>query len=383
MPTLKPRSRVRLARRGRVRVPAGRWVLLAASALLTVVAAPASIAHAEPTKQPVAVNVSSSQRWTKTGLTVKTGETITISASGTMSLGPAPIESLGPAGKPPVFCADLIKLEGKTRPFPAPGLDCWSLIGMIGSDQPFQVGSHTSFSATSDGELLLGLNDNRLEDNSGSWSATVSIASGSGTAPAGGSSSKSNTLLYVIAAVAILLVLAALLLLSRRSRDRRAAVAAAPAEALTPPAPPIMADISAEAFAIPAAVILDERIEQPAEESVGSFAKAPGPLGTSVAPVEGEVVDVNIFEVELANGTDLRVGYNYFPEETDLHWQVRQGSLFAHGQFPTNGGGNMYHFVTLPLGVHLEPAPAAVDVQFTWAIGGVPFRYSVRRDPGL
>jgi len=39
--------------------------------------------------------------------------------------------------------------------------------------------------------------------------------------------------------------------------------------------------------------------------------------------------------------------------------------------------------VTLPLGVHLEPAPAAVDVQFTWAIGGVPFRYSVRRDPGL
>ena len=43
----------------------------------------------------------------------------------------------------------------------------------------------------------------------------------------------------------------------------------------------------------------------------------------------------------------------------------------------------MYHYVTLPLGVHLEPAPAAVDVQFTWSIGGVPFRYSVRRDPGI
>jgi hypothetical protein len=36
----------------------------------------------------------------------------------------------------------------------------------------------------------------------------------------------------------------------------------------------------------------------------------------------------------------------------------------------------------LPLGVHLEPDPGSVDVEFTWAIGGVPFRYSVRRDPG-
>ena len=44
--------------------------------------------------------------------------------------------------------------------------------------------------------------------------------------------------------------------------------------------------------AVPAAVILDEHIEQPVEESVASFAKAPGPLGTSVAPVAGEVVDV-------------------------------------------------------------------------------------------
>jgi hypothetical protein len=381
MPPLNPDSRVRLARRGRVRVRAGRRVLLAASILLAVVTAPAAIAHAAPTN--TTVTVSSSHTWTKTGLTLRTGQTVTISASGTMSLGPY-IETLGPAGKSRAACAQLRKLQGATQPFPAPGLDCWSLIGKIGSDQPFEVGSHTRFSATSDGELLLGVNDNRLDDNKGSWSATISIT-GSGTAPAGGSSSKSNTLLYVIAALAILLVLGALFFLSRRSRDRRAAVAAAAPPAPPTPAPvePIMADVPPEAFAIPAAVIVDERIEQPAEESVGSFAKAPGPLGTSVAPVEGEVVDVNIFEVEIANGTDLRVGYNYFPEGTDLHWQVRQGSLFAHGQFPTNGGGNMYHYVTLPLGVHLEPAPAAVDVQFTWAIGGVPFRYSVRRDPGL
>jgi hypothetical protein len=176
------------------------------------------------------------------------------------------------------------------------------------------------------------------------------------------------------------LLLLLLLLLARRRR-RREAVVAAPSDA---PAEVVVAEVPPEPVPVPAALILDDPVVEPTtEEAGGLFANAPGPLGTSVAPVEGEVVDVNIFEVEIANGTDLRVGYNYFPEGTDLHWQVRQGSLFAHGRFPTNGGGNMYHYVTLPLGVHLEPAPAAVDVQFTWAIGGVPFRYSVRRDPGL
>ena len=111
------------------------------------------------------------------------------------------------------------------------------------------------------------------------------------TSSAGGSSSKSNTLLYVIVALAILLVLGALFFLSRRSRDRRAAVAAAPPPPSAPPTPaePIVADVAPEALAVPAAVILEDRIEQPSEESVGLFAKAPGPLGTSVAPVEGEV----------------------------------------------------------------------------------------------
>ena len=35
----------------------------------------------------------------------------------------------------------------------------------------------------------------------------------------------------------------------------------------------------------------------------------------------------------------------------------------------------------LPLGVELEPDPDGADVNFTWAIGSVPFHYSVRRDP--
>jgi hypothetical protein len=168
--------------------------------------------------------------------------------------------------------------------------------------------------------------------------------------------------------------------LARRRRDQDEEGVAT----IDPPAPePSEAAMSDElAAAAPPAVMLDEQGEQPVEHSVPSFASARAPVGTSVAPAEGEVVDVNIFEVEITNGTELRVGYNYFPEDTDLRWQVRQGSLFAHGQFPTNGGGNIYHYVTLPLGVRLEPGPEPVDVQFNWSIGGVPFGYSVRRDPG-
>ena len=100
-------------------------------------------------------------------------------------------------------------------------------------------------------------------------------------------------------------------------------------------------------------------------------------------PVDnGEFTDTNIFEVEFAERSWLRVGYNYFPEGTTVYWRIAQHAHHrAEGEFVTDGGGNTYHFVTLPLGVELEPDPDGADVHFTWAIGGVPFQYSVRRDP--
>src|SRR5690349_18769856 len=97
-PPLNEHSRVSVARRGTVRAQArGRRVLVAASALFAVVAVPAAIAHGETTKQPVTINVSPTQIFTPTGLTVKTGESITIRASGQIDFGLAPINHLGPA----------------------------------------------------------------------------------------------------------------------------------------------------------------------------------------------------------------------------------------------------------------------------------------------
>lgn len=377
MPYLNPSSRVRRARHRTMPGRASSWALLLA--IVLAIAAPAPVASAATTDKQVTVR--GNRPWTPTGVTVKKGDSITIDASGAIRFGPFPIDMISPAGQSRKTCAALTTRQGKTSPFQAPDLDCWSLIGRIGTDAPFQVGTRTSFSATSDGELQLGVNDNQLPDNTGSWQATISIKVASGVVPTprGGSSSNSNALLFVVIGLAILLVLLALFLVARRRRAKDDGEVVAK----TDESPDVILAGVAPPEDVPAAVLVDEPTDQPAEESVASFLKAPAPLGTSVAPAEGEIPETNIFEVEIANGTDLRVGYNYFPEDTDLHWQVRQGSLFAHGQFPTNGGGNMYHYVTLPLGLHLEPAPAAVDVQFTWSIGGVPFRYSVRRDPGL
>ena len=92
---------------------------------------------------------------------------------------------------------------------------------------------------------------------------------------------------------------------------------------------------------------------------------------------------MNIFDVEFPDRASLQVGYSYFPEGTVVRWLVRQGAtVAATGEFTTRGGGNTNHFVTILLGVELDPNRDSADVDFTWEIGGVPFGYAVRRDPG-
>lgn len=60
----------------------------------------------------------------------------------------------------------------------------WSLVGIVSGSTPvanaanaFQVGDATTFTATATGELYLSINDNNFTDNSGNWSASVSLSS--------------------------------------------------------------------------------------------------------------------------------------------------------------------------------------------------------------
>jgi hypothetical protein len=100
--------------------------------------------------------------WTNTGFTLKAGLPVTITASGTADRGSG---STGPAGNGtpcPSVCT-------------GPGLPIGSLIGRVGTGQPFLVGPGPT-TVSGDGTLYLAFNDGFYVDNSGFFVATISYA---------------------------------------------------------------------------------------------------------------------------------------------------------------------------------------------------------------
>src|SRR5580704_17386958 len=96
----------------------------------------APFAMAQTTKT---VTVPAAQLWTDTGITLVAGQTVNITASGSIYVGgriPGWINAT-PNGQPLPQCA-----VGKQSPFPAPDAACFSLIGEITqTGAPFEVGS--------------------------------------------------------------------------------------------------------------------------------------------------------------------------------------------------------------------------------------------------
>jgi hypothetical protein len=109
------------------------------------------------------VNVYAHQQWTDTGINVRAGDTLRFGASGIVSWGPGRRD--GPEGEPG-------SPYNANRPMPdRPGA---ALIGRIGINEPFFIGSDTrSFRARSSGRLYLGINDDYLQDNSGNFHVVV------------------------------------------------------------------------------------------------------------------------------------------------------------------------------------------------------------------
>jgi hypothetical protein len=319
------------------------------------------------------VTVKGKPIYTPTGITVHRGDTLTITATGTITFGGGQIANLGPQGIPWGEECDRIANPHQRRfPWPLRGAPCWSLLGRIGKEKAIEIGPSSRFTADRNGELLLGVNDNFVRDNTGSWDAKVTVTP-AGVAPPSKKSSKGAAV--TIAFIGALLLLAFLLVLffARRRRRRGEPDETAPAPAAHfPPAPVVPG-------AEPAAAVPILVGSEPEAEPMPVVPPIP------TAPPDPESIDVNIFEVEFTNGLQLGVGYNHFPEGTLLNWRVTQGHKpVAAGSFITQGGGSTNHYETVPLGVKLQgrdSEPDGADVQFDWNINGVPFRYSVRRDP--
>src|SRR5947207_3441927 len=158
-----------LSRRARRRV---------AVAAVAFVAVMASVPTANAATPPsTSVKVKSEDTWTPTGIDVRAGDTITITATGLIHFGQGNIDRVRPPGPPPLACTRIKNQVGAGR-FPVPTLPCWSLIGRIGAGPPFEIGGRKTFLAPSAGELSLGVNDNNLADNSGAWAATIVVNAG-------------------------------------------------------------------------------------------------------------------------------------------------------------------------------------------------------------
>ena len=113
------------------------------------------------------ISVPGAQPWTDTGVSVLAGDSVSVTAGGIIHIaGSDP-------GKTPDGAPGCIATDSPTDNWEAPGLTCWSMIGRIGDNQAFEIGSTNTFTAASSGELFLGVNDDYFPDNSGAWSASI------------------------------------------------------------------------------------------------------------------------------------------------------------------------------------------------------------------
>jgi serine/threonine protein kinase len=119
---------------------------------------------------PKTISVDSRKPWTDTGIALKQGDNVVISASGNIFPDSPAHRDLvaGPDGAP----GHPELLQFNVIPTPQHG----GLIGRVGTDgSPFNVGHALTFPATGPGHLFLGINDTGLFNNDGAFVAKVTV----------------------------------------------------------------------------------------------------------------------------------------------------------------------------------------------------------------
>ena len=122
-------------------------------------------------QRDLTINVPGNSRGLDTGIDLRAGDPITISATGTITAGRR-IGDVGPDGGRGSGVGSVIN----TRPIPSAGVG--ALIAYIRMangqlSQPYLIGSNLSTSVPTDGRLILAINDDDYSDNSGSFSVRI------------------------------------------------------------------------------------------------------------------------------------------------------------------------------------------------------------------
>ena len=190
-------------------------------ALASTIGASATTAAAQdaPTDD-ISISVVPTQGWTATGVMLTAGTEVAIRASGNINFGQPPIDQMAPAGLPRGPQCEAV--AGPAAQWVAPGLDCYALLGRIGSGPPFVIGNGTSINAAADGELMLAANDDNFADNSGEWLALVSVPEPSAPrTTAAAATSKQGLSPALVALVGVALLAVALMVVWVRRRSTR------------------------------------------------------------------------------------------------------------------------------------------------------------------
>ena len=117
---------------------------------------------------PVRVRVradNAANGWTDSGLMIRKGQRLRISATGRVSLGEGRFST--PTGLPRVVDTEKLMRNENTG----------TLIAVIGDDNDefIPIGANREFYAPRDGRLFLGVNEGKLEDNTGSYDALIEV----------------------------------------------------------------------------------------------------------------------------------------------------------------------------------------------------------------
>lgn len=108
------------------------------------------------------VRVEANRRWTDTGLIVRRGEQIVFDGSGTITFGKDMTAGL-----------DGNKDLSRGTAYPVRNMPVGALIGRVGNSV-FPIGSSRSpIEMPTNGRLMLGVNDDHLEDNSGAFDVNI------------------------------------------------------------------------------------------------------------------------------------------------------------------------------------------------------------------
>jgi hypothetical protein len=109
------------------------------------------------------INVAANRAWTDTGITVNQGDRVAFQASGEINYGRSPGQNVTADGG-----AD------RRATYPDPTVPVGALLGKIGNSAPFAIGNQRqALSMPASGRLMLGVNDNELADNSGSFTVVI------------------------------------------------------------------------------------------------------------------------------------------------------------------------------------------------------------------